>query len=257
MAGLLYKDFVSVKGKKVVIIFGILTVLFLILRMVFPGNALDIEQGFMIENASGELTYMTEGEARDSLMVLIPLILIAACITLPTKWTMDICKNDEMTKTMQFVKSLPLEKNTYIASKYIFIGIAVYVLYSMECVWVIIYNGMAGDNSGMQLMMAVAQFLNVFAGMSIVLAAIELPFFITVGVKKGELIKITLLEILSLLVIAYMFFGNLNVLENFDIMNFVIWCQENMVVIDLISIVTTPLVLLLYYISYRVTVRLN
>lgn len=256
MAGLLYKDFVGIKGKMLIIIFGVLTVIFLALRMIFPGNV-DGITAVMAENAPGQMSYMSVGDLRDSFIVLIPLIFIAVCIVLPTKWTMDICKNDEKNKTMQFVQALPLEKNTYIASKYIFIGAAVYVLYSLENILIVMFKSVAGDNASTKLMMAVGSFLTVFAGISMILAAIELPFFITVGVKKGALIKTMLLELIGLFVVAYVFFGDLDIFENFDIMNFVNWCQENVFAMSLISIISIPVVLLIYYLSYRLTVKLS
>ena len=49
MGGLLYKDFISVKGKLNVWTMVVLTVLFLVLRVQFPGTE-DLK-GFIVENA--------------------------------------------------------------------------------------------------------------------------------------------------------------------------------------------------------------
>ena len=39
MAGLLYKDFVGIKGRYQVIVFSVLTLAFLVFRVMFPGNS--------------------------------------------------------------------------------------------------------------------------------------------------------------------------------------------------------------------------
>ncbi|MBD5522297.1 MAG: ABC-2 transporter permease [Lachnospiraceae bacterium] len=257
MAGLLYKDFIGINGKRIVWILIGATLLFLILRFVFPGNV-DTVLGFgMVENEAGELVEMTVGDFSDSFLVIIPMILIASGIALPSTWTSAICRNDEKNKTRQFTRTLPLDKNAYIASKYIFIGIAVYVLFSLETVWIMIFNSVAGNNNCSELIAAISQLLIVFSGISILLASIELPFFLTLGVKKGSLLKIAILEGLAFLAIAYLFFGNLKVFENFDIIVFSDWCKEHLVVVALISIISPIVDIFIYWLSYRITCRIN
>ena len=65
MGGLLYKDFISVKGKLNVWIMVVLTILFLVLRVQFPGTE-DLK-GFIVENDAGEMvnildTFFVMGE---------------------------------------------------------------------------------------------------------------------------------------------------------------------------------------------------
>lgn len=257
MAGLLYKDFVGINGKRIVCILIGATLLFLILRFIFPGNVGTVMGWGIVENEAGELVEMTVGDFRDSFLVLIPLGLIACGITLPSTWTTAICRNDEKNKTRQFTRALPLDKNVYIASKYIFIGIAVYVLFSLETAWIMIFNSVAGNNNCSELIAAISQLLIVFSSFSLLLASIELPFFITLGVKKGSLLKIAILEGLAFLAIAYLFFGNLKVFENFDIIVFADWCKEHLVVVALISIISPIVDIFVFWISYRITCRIN
>lgn len=257
MAGLLYKDFVGIGGKRIVCILIGCTLLFLILRFVFPGNV-STDTGFgMVENEAGELVAMTVGDLRDSFLVMIPLGLIACGIALPSTWTTAICRNDEKNKTRQFTGALPLDKNAYIASKYIFIGIAVYVLFSLETAWIMIFNSVAGNNNCSELIAAISQLLIVFSGFSLLLASIELPFFLTLGVKKGNVLKTAIIEGLAFLAVAYLFFGNLKVFEKFDIIVFADWCKEHLVVVALISIITPIADIFIFWLSYRITCRIN
>ncbi len=256
MTGLLYKDFVSIKGKYVILLLLGLTVLFLVIRFLFPGNV-ETEVMGMVENEAGEFVNLTMGELADSLLVLIPLFLIACNLCLPSMWTIRICRNDEKNKTRQFIRVLPCESNAYIASKYIFIGIAIYVLFSLEHIWIIIFNSQAGLDSSIELMNAFSSCLPAFSGACLLLAAVELPFFITLGEKKGKVIKTAMLELLAFLVAAYMFFGNIKIFQNWDITALLNWCKKYSLFITVISMITPAITLLLYYLSYQLTCRLN
>lgn len=257
MAGLLYKDFVGIKGRR--IIWGIIgfTILFLILRFMFPGNVTTVMSGAFTENEAGESVPLTVGDFQDTFLMLLPLIFIAFSIVMPSLWTTAICKHDEKNKTRQYTRTLPLDKNAYIASKYLFIGIAVYLLFSLCSLWNIIFFSVAGDNNSSELLMLFSQFLMTLFGFPLILASIELPFFITLGVKKGMLIKTAILEIAGFLVMAYLFFGNLAVFDHFNIYAFINWCEDNMVISTLISVLPPVAELFIFRLSYRITCRIN
>ncbi|MDE5894238.1 MAG: ABC-2 transporter permease, partial [Acetatifactor sp.] len=186
-----------------------------------------------------------------------PGLLAAAGLFLPSMWTTAICKNDEKNNTRRFTKTLPLGRNAYIASKYIFVGIAIYVLFSLENIWIIIFNSCAGSNVSSEFMMVLSGFVVEFCGISIILAAIELPFFITLGVKKGEMIKTGIMEGLGILVIVYMLFGNLEIFRNFNIVVIADWFREHSALVMLLSIISPVADLFIYWLSYRITCTVN
>ncbi len=257
MAGLLYKDFVGIKGRRIVLLLAGFTVLFLILRFLFPGNVDAVMSGVMTENEAGELVRLTVGDFRDSLLVMLPMLFIVCSFFLPSTWTAAICRHDEKNKTRQYTRTLPLDKNAYIASKYLFIGIAVYIIFSLLNIWVIIFDSVAGDNNSAKCLLLLSQFLMAFCGLSLVVASIELPFFITFGVKKGMLLKTAILEIAAFLVMAYLFFGNLKIFENFNIYAFLNWCESHLAASTFISILSPVAELLIFWLSYRITCRIN
>lgn len=257
MAGLLYKNFVGIKGKWIIWIMAGLTLLFLILRFLLPGNVTTVMEGVWAEDANGESVIFTVGDFRDSLLVMLPMLFIASSFFLPSVWTAAICKHDEKNKTKQFIRALPLDKNAYIASKYLFIGITVYILFSLDTVWITIYNSVAGNNNSSQYLMALSQFLMGFCGLCLALASIELPFFITLGVEKGMVIMTAILEGAAFLVMAYLLFGNLKVFENYDISIFANWCQEHLVIVTLISTISPVVELFIFWLSYRITCKIN
>lgn len=257
MAGLLYKDFVGIKGRRIVLLLAGFTVLFLILRFLFPGNVDAVMSGVMTENEAGELVRLTVGDFRDSLLVMLPMLFIVCSFFLPSTWTAAICRHDEKNKTRQYTRTLPLDKNAYIASKYLFIGIAVYIIFSLLNIWVIIFDSVAGDNNSAKCLLLLSQFLMAFCGLSLVVASIELPFFITFGVKKGMLLKTAILEIAAFLVMAYLFFGNLKIFENFNIYAFLNWCESHLAASTFISVLSPVAELLIFWLSYRITCRIN
>lgn len=257
MAGLLYKDFVGIRGRRIVLIMIGCTLAFMVLRFLFPGNVGAAASFGMAENEAGELVEITVGELRDSFLVMPPLLFMVAGLSLIPTWTAAICRHDERNRTRQYTAALPLAKNAYIASKYLFIGIAVYLLFSLDSIWIVIFNSVAGENNSSECLKIMSQFLMTFCGMLLVLAAIELPFFITLGVKKGMLVKTALIEGFAFLGMAYLFFGNLDVFKNFDIGIFVNWCEEHFVIAALISVLSPIAELFLFLLSYRITCRIN
>lgn len=281
MAGLLYKDFVGIRGRRIVFILMGCTFAFWILRFLFPGNVDSDVHGIagvnadtvistdrtesaaavtsfgMVEDEAGELVELTVGELRDSLLIMLPLLFIVAGLSLIPTWTAAICRHDETNRTRQYIAALPLAKNAYITSKYLFIGIAVYLLFSLDSIWIIIFNSMAGNNNSTECLKILSQFLMAFCGLILVLAAIELPFFITFGVKKGMLVKTALIESAVFMGMAYLLFGNLEIFTNFDINVFMNWCEEHLMIAMLISILSPIAELFLFWLSYRITCRIN
>ena len=98
MAGLLYKDFVGIKGRYQVIVFSVLTLLFLVLRLLLPGNA--GEWGEFLDY--GGMTFV--------------LTIVVISMMFISRFTSSIIENDEQHNAMQFTKTLPLEKNSYIST---------------------------------------------------------------------------------------------------------------------------------------------
>ena len=241
MAGLLYKDFVGIKGKITVILFSLATIFFLVVRIIFPGVTDSV----------------SDGEVNDIILMLCVLMLIFVGFFMISSWTVAICRNDEKCKARRFVNALPLAKNSYIASKYIFIAIAVYVIFSLEQIWTIIFSGMAGENGIASLATTVGMFLTSISSASMLLAAIELPFYFTFGVKKGSAIKVAILCILFFAVAYYMMFGDLSIIENWDIYVLVEWTENHMTFMSFLSVISPIVVLAIYWISYRLTCWIN
>ncbi|MBR6851391.1 MAG: ABC-2 transporter permease, partial [Lachnospiraceae bacterium] len=132
MGGLLYKDFVAIRGKKLIMITGIALVLFTILRVIFPGSR-EIP-GVMAKNDDGEVLNMIDaflwyGEF---------CVLMIGYGQVSASWyrTSEL---DEKNRVRNYFSSLPLRKQTYVAEKYIFTAITAYVWFSVYMIWHIVF----------------------------------------------------------------------------------------------------------------------
>ena len=247
MGGLLYKDFVSIKGKRLVLVLLLLTVAFLVLRIVFPGN-MD-HSAFMALDDDGQEINML-----DAIFAFVPMFLTVSVIGLINGFVGKLVDNDNKNKIHTYISSLPLEKNAYIASKYVFIAITSYVFMSLCMIWVIIYNAFAGKNIFSDFLAAFNECIIPLFCLELFWAVIELPMFILMGTKKAKLIKIAITMLFGFVAVAYLLFGNLQWLsDNFDIGVFVEWAENHRFEIILTDVLSPFITLGLYYLSYRFT----
>ena len=97
MAGLLYKDFVAIRGK----IYAICMVAVLVL-------------GFV-------LRLIVQDEATEYILVMyVPLMVFSLYMLVNNKMETDLMQVDEAKKQKQYCLSLPINKKLYVAEKYVF-----------------------------------------------------------------------------------------------------------------------------------------
>ena len=138
MSGLLYKDFLAVKGKRILVITLAVTFSFLLLRIFLPGS--DFK-----ETATGTASF--EDGIYDMFLWVFPLLGAVVFFSLPSVLIKGLIAEDEKSRIKAFTKSMPLGKFTYIASKYVFLAVIVYAALSVSIIWCEIYFSRAGSNS--------------------------------------------------------------------------------------------------------------
>ncbi len=248
MGGLLYKDFASVKGKKIITVLLIITFVMITLKII--GVRTDLFAVLDMENVDGEHINLFDTFTSEAVWFLI--ILGTGFINM---WVSGLTEYDEKKKNMNYFLSLPICKNTYIASKYIFIGICYYVLLSLVFVWCIVSEAFIPEGF-MQDMMMVTQFFSLeIICAALLVSGIEISAYLIFGRARGQFIKTALVQLLGILAIAYLFFGNLNVFANWDIQLLIDWCEANSFMLTLLSTVSPFITLGLYFLCYRITVK--
>lgn len=249
MAGLLYKDFISVSGKKILTIIICLTIVFIGLRMALPGTADTFL--FMAENEDGKMISLVD---TIFLACVCFFLIFAFCII--NGWVGKVVESDDKNKIRGYLRALPLEKNAYLASKYIFIGIAAYVLMSVTLIWEITANAFCRDGMMTEALSMISAMIPSFIYLALISAAIELPMFLIFGKNKAMLIKIAIILTFAFVVIGFLFFGDLEWVEqHFNLFELLRWYQNHLFAISLLNIMFPVITLVLYYLSYRITCR--
>ncbi len=248
MGGLLYKDFASIKGKKVVTALLCFTVLLIVLK--FIGVRTDLFSVLDMENVDGEHINLFDTFTSECVWFLI--ILGTGLINM---WVSGLTDYDEKKKSMNYFLSLPISKNTYIASKYIFIGICYYVLLSLVFVWCIVSEAFIPEGFMHDMLMVTQAFSLEIICAALLVSGIEISAYLIFGRARGQFVKTALVQLLGILAIAYLFFGDLDVFANWDIQLLIDWCEANSFALMLLSTVSPFITLGLYYMCYMITVK--
>ena len=136
MAGLLYKDFISIKGKKLTVTYMVIFAVIIIMRLLLPLVFLQIENDNDIEMAD----MLADGLYWSAGMLLFFMIFGTVTSGWPTKLVED---DKTRGKVLDYYSSLPVKKNQYIASHYIFIGIMAYAVFSFTIIWYIVGSSLS------------------------------------------------------------------------------------------------------------------
>lgn len=247
MAGLLYKDFVSIGGKKLVALLSGLTVLFTVLRIAFPGTT--DASFFLVENEDGELINIL-----DTFFILgFGVFLIFLC-SLLNGWVKKLVEGDEKTKIRGYLQALPLGRQTYIASKYVFLFASAYVFLSIAMCWNIIANAFCRKGVLSDALTMLNALVPSVIYVMLLSAALELPLFLTIGRARAMYIKTAIWLVIAFVLIGFLFFGDLEwISQHVNVFAFVRWYQNHQFAIALVNILFPVITLLLYALSYRIT----
>ena len=230
MAGLLYKDFVAVKGKIYVTVMLVVLVLALAVRLFVHTAYIDGVIWAACLMVSGVLYFAIVGKMEISL--------IAA---------------DEGRKQKQYYFSMPVSKNQYVASKYLFLLLTFWVLLSFASLLQTLCLLQCEKESLQEMILLFDGLLPAMTCGFLLLPAIELPFFIGMGTKRGSQVKTGLLIMVFFLIIVYLFFGDLTILDRINFMAILNYLKNHTALLLVLQVAAPYGVFLLYYLSYRIS----
>ncbi len=246
MGGLLYKDFVSVKGKLNVWTMIALTIVYIVLRMLFPGTE-DIK-GFILKNDAGEMvnildTFFFMGES----------IVFIMGVYFINSWCSKIVMSDEKNRIRGYLSAMPFDKKRYVASKYLFIGITAYVVFSLYLIWHIVDLAFMREGHMVELSYLMTGFaLPLVSGM-LLMTAFEFPLYFLLGKGKAKMVTVGFWMVLGFFALGFLMFGDLEIVSNWEIERLMQWAEVHEFGLTLASVLSPIIVLLIYYISYRIT----
>lgn len=249
MCGLLYKDFAAIKGKRLVLILTIATVLFILLRMLFPGT--EINPVFMATGENGEPVNMVDiffcfGE--------VGILLFGICQI--NSFGSRILEFDDKNRIRGYLSALPVCKKTYVASKYIFLGICTYVVFSLYMMWHVVSIAFMQVGQIFTVSSLISELSGAFLCLILIIEAVELPMLLLMGKEKAMIVRISFWMLLAMIVIGFLLFGNLNPLGNWGIEIWTDWRMKHVFELFLLNMLSPLIALGIYSLSYCLSVRL-
>ena len=231
MTGLLYKDFVAVKGKIYVAACFLVTAVIFLSVLLIPSDEVSdnfIWYGIMAAIGLGYFAIISKLE-------------------------ISLMEVDEGRRRKNYILSLPVSKNKYVASKYVFLLIAFYIVMSLGIfLSAMLKVGREGSDVLYQADMMSA-LLPVITATLMIIPSIEMPFFVGLGVKRGMQMKTGIVIAIFFFIIAYMLFGDLTVLDRISVEMLVEYLMKHKNVLMVLQVVAPYVLLGLYYLSYRIS----
>ena len=247
----MYKDFVAIKGKRICIILLSFIALLCILRVIFPGSMAE-GLGMIAENDQG-----IKVNTLDLMFVMPYICIIFSIVCFIDIWCSRLSEADEScSRIRNYVSSLPVSANSYVASKYVFITIATYVLISLLSITGIVLAAFAEEGFVLDIIRMFELMVLPVTSLLILIASIELPLYILIGREKGNLVKVAIALLLVFVLIGFMLFADMSWLSEKGtfFVKFFNWYMKNQTEIALASYLSPVIDLILFYLSYRITV---
>jgi hypothetical protein len=247
MPGLLYKDFVSVKGKKLIVNYLAIFAVILIMRFLLPHVFLRIE-GIDMEMADrlADALYWCSG------MVFFIMMFGTFTVACSSKLVED---DKTRGRVIDYYSSLPVKKNQYIASHYIFIGIMAYVIFSFTMIWYVVGSSLNNSDNTSPLWSVTPATVLLYVYFGIVCVAIDLAAYISLGTSKGKVVRVALTMLLATAFLWFFFFGDAESVKNFSMDMVVDWMTAHQFEFSLFEVTGPFAAIAIYYLSYRISCR--
>lgn len=233
MLGLLHKDYIAVKGKYFLMALFGQFLLVATIRLTVVDEVLD-----------------------HILPAFVMMMLCCLAAVLPFVFELSLMKADEGRKQKQYFLSLPVSRRQYVESKYIFLAIAFYIIQSVATFeFLMCQVNMKSEEMSAKLS-TFQMLVPTFIALCMVICALELPFFVGMGVKKGMATKESIIFIVFFLGVAYVMFGDLSVVEEASVMSLIDYFMKHPEISMTVQVLSPIVSILLYYVSYLISARL-
>ena len=230
MTGLLYKDYKAIKGEIYVEAISVISVVLVLLRLFCHKLEIDVLIAAFV--------------------MLVPVVLL---IIILNGIQIGILSADERKNVKIYLLSFPITEKKYIASKYFFLLIAYYIVLSISQLWAVTYAIQDVDSQMYEMVRGVATLMPTVVCISLVITAIELPFFILYGSEIGKFVKNGIALAILFLMIVFLLFGDLTLLELLNLEKLFAYLEEHIEIVLWMQMLAPAIALLFYYCSYLIT----
>lgn len=245
MTGLLYKDFISIKGKKLTVVYLVIFAVNIIMRLVMP---------HVFRLVKGVDTDMADMMADGLYWAAGLLLFITVYGAVVNAWPTKLIEDDKTRgKVIDYYSSLPVKKDQYIASHYILIGISSYVVFSLTMIWYVVGSSLNSSEKTSLLWPVTMPIVFEFVYLGIIFAAIDLGAYISLGTSKGKIVRVALALIVGTAILWFIFFGDIEKVKNMKTEMIFEWITAHQFELSLSEILGPFAVLAIYYLSYRIS----
>lgn len=250
MIGLLYQDFLRVKGRLILFVLLGQFLVFTLLELLTADDPIN--------------AYM--------LIVFFMTVIILAFLFIGSYLETSLMKGIDTAKDVRYYLSLPLSKQDYVAEKYIFLLIAMWIFgafFTFEMLFLQTSSGKItpelmetmGNTSGISAASLAAVLLpTVFLFMfslTLFICAVELPFYFRFGAEQGKAVKSGLIILLAFAAFVYAMFGDLSIFDHWDIFALMDYLKSHPDFNFLLNALMPILCGVLYWGSYKLSVRIS
>lgn len=233
MLGLLYKDFLAIKGKLYIWCLMAMIGIIFVYRMLVTGQENDM-----------------------LIMALVFLMIQVMYLIMVGKIDTSIVEVDEGKKQKQYFISIPISKKKYVASKYIMVLIGFYIITSISMVLLSISKVGCTNKMCLDAIEQMLSALGILACIFLWIPTIELPFLIGFGANKGKQIKTGIIVGIFFLCLIYFLFGDVTVFDKIDLISLLNYLKKHKGVLLILQVLIPYITFALYYVSYRIALLL-
>lgn len=245
MKGLLYKDYIAYKGKIVSIGLLVMIVLFAIARFYMPGTAGGFTSSVRLSDGTIGASY---GYMNDTTLYFVLSTITMFLTVIPIMFCKYLFTEDEKSRSKAYLFSTPVSKKDFVAAKYVAFLIMYYVIISCIMILQMIYKVTAGYDEMIEKADMLSPMSIMLIGILLLVHSLQFPVYLIKGVAKADEINSIIFGVIFLALLPVALFADINRFNPE-------WFTEHIVLIGGIEAVAYPIVMLLYYLSYRFTVK--
>jgi len=250
MKGLLYKEFLVIRGRIILLGTGIALLAFLMLRIAFPGANLIVREG-------EELSSIPVGYMYDTWLSKFALLLPVVGIAMLTPLIKLLTENGRKRKERAYTMALPLPADSAVKAKYItFAGCVVLFLCASAAMHGIYFIN-AGKNQATDEALLFLKLQPGLFAVVLLIGALEMFAYLGLGKRKGDALLILLLVPLALVLVWCLFFIDPKEFSRFDIGAILRFYRKHKTLVRVLGAVLIAGSAGLYYLSFRIVRKME
>ena len=250
MLGLLYTNYISTcRNQKINYLYLIPVLSVVLMILIILSHFSSLNTMYCLKNDNGEVIYLSEFLHATFFCCL----MIISYGELFNKITQKIILDDDKKLIKSYIDTMPLKKNSYVASKYMYAGLFCCFVSVILFVSGLISKKFYSDGLAKECLTFSLSFVPLFAAVSFLVSSIELPLFMPFGNERALLIKLSLISIVALFVIGFFMFGDLSILDNFNILSLMEWLKSQKKEYTTFKIAAPLVSVALFYLSFKIS----